>query len=209
MHIYAFGSLCRGEVDTDSDIDMLAITNSADPRFDPNVFSIYSYRRMQFLWEQGNPFAWHLSIEARIIYASDGIDYLAELGSPARYKTPKTDCLKFKQIYERSYESLGTDRCSHIFELSTIFLAVRNFATCFSLGITNTPIFSRHSAKMLDKNSLNISEASYLLLERSRILCTRASGAMIQYEELDTHLAEIGKISQWMTKLLQDVPCDA
>lgn len=35
MHIYAFGSICRGEVDASSDIDMLAIVNGHDARFRP------------------------------------------------------------------------------------------------------------------------------------------------------------------------------
>lgn len=43
MHIYAFGSICRGEVDSFSDIDMLAIVSGRDERFNPRDYSIYSY----------------------------------------------------------------------------------------------------------------------------------------------------------------------
>src|SRR5258705_351930 len=101
MHIYAFGSLCRGEIDPGSDLDMLALTNKFDPRFDPNVFSIYSYRRIQDLYREGNPFAWHLSTEAKLIFASDGSDFLTELSQPAAYKNRTRDCEKFFHIYQR------------------------------------------------------------------------------------------------------------
>jgi len=42
MHIYAFGSLCRGEIGLDSDIDLLAIVDQFDERLDQKLFSIYS-----------------------------------------------------------------------------------------------------------------------------------------------------------------------
>ena len=57
MHIYAFGSVCRGDVLPSSDIDLLAITEGHDSRFDPNNYSIYSYNRIKELWQEGNPFA--------------------------------------------------------------------------------------------------------------------------------------------------------
>ena len=61
MHIYAFGSLCRGEVDFGSDVDLLSIIEGPDSRFDPDVFAKYSYDRIRSLWKEGNPFAWHLA----------------------------------------------------------------------------------------------------------------------------------------------------
>ena len=36
MHIYVFGSLCRGEVDTASDVDLLAVTDGFDKRLNPD-----------------------------------------------------------------------------------------------------------------------------------------------------------------------------
>lgn len=35
MHIYAFGSICRGEIDKNSDIDLLAIVDGFDARLWP------------------------------------------------------------------------------------------------------------------------------------------------------------------------------
>jgi hypothetical protein len=141
VHIYAFGSLCRGEVAFGSDVDVLAITEGFDSRFDPDIFSIYSYLRIRELWEQGNAFAWHLATEAKLLFASDGQNFLAELGPPAAYSRCAEDCLKFYRVYERAIEALKSGNCSRVFELSAIFLAVRNFATCFSLGVFKLPNF--------------------------------------------------------------------
>ena len=70
MHIYAFGSLCRGEIDIDSDVDLLAIVGGPDRRFNSDTYSVYSYKRIAELWAEGNPFAWHLTYESRMVYAS-------------------------------------------------------------------------------------------------------------------------------------------
>ena len=52
MHIYAFGSMCRGDISIGSDIDLLALVEKHDPRLDPGKFSIYSYKRIGELWLQ-------------------------------------------------------------------------------------------------------------------------------------------------------------
>lgn len=66
MHIYVFGSTCRGDILPSSDVDLLAIVDGYDSRFDPNIYSIYSYQRIKEIWDEGNPFAWHLSLESRL-----------------------------------------------------------------------------------------------------------------------------------------------
>jgi len=205
MHIYAFGSLCRGEVSFASDVDLLAISEGFDSRFDPDVFSIYSYQRICQLWNEGNPFAWHLASEAKLIFAFDKRNFLEELGPPSEYLRCVEDCLKFEHLYAEAVASLKAETSNRVFELSNIFLAVRNFATCFSLGIAKVPNFSRHSARKMGGRSLNISDPCYGLLERSRILSTRAVGAVVEQKELDTCFDEICGISSWMEGLLAEV----
>jgi len=78
MHIYAFGSVCRGEVSRDSDIDLLCIDEGTQAdRFDPELYSVYSYERIRELWSEGNPFAWHLWLESRLLFSSDAEDHLS------------------------------------------------------------------------------------------------------------------------------------
>ncbi len=117
MHIYAFGSLCRGDIGLDSDIDLLAIVDRHDCRLDQKLFSIYSYKRLQELWHQGNPFAWHLSLEARLIHAPDERDYLKHLGHPNTYRHCRTDCQRFFALFKEARVSLNASDRSTVFDL--------------------------------------------------------------------------------------------
>ena len=143
-HYYAFGSICRGELDPDSDIDLLACVTGGKPNIDSAKFSIYTHHRLTQLWKEGNPFAWHLHLESKLLFSSDGEDFIADvLKTPNRYTQASADCIKFKQLFEESAHSLQTEPNSATFHLSCIFLATRNFATCHSLGIAK-PSFSRY-----------------------------------------------------------------
>lgn len=205
MHIYAFGSICRGEISLGSDIDLLAVVGELDVRFDEEMYSIYSYKRLEELWKEGNPFAWHLSLESRLLFSSNGNDYLKTLGNPARYKDCVRDCSKFLKLFQESASSVITKTTSAVFDLSTIFLSIRNFATCFSLGKMEAPSFSRYSALRLGSHSIQLSDDSFRILERARILCTRGSGRVITNQEIAVAIQELGKTEEWMENLLQEV----
>jgi hypothetical protein len=203
MHIYAFGSICRGEVSVDSDIDLLALVDGRDDRFDPDVYSIYSYGRIASLWLQGNAFAWHLALEARLLFASDGKDFIASQGQPARYKDCVRDCAKFETVFQDARVSLAASLTTAVFDLSSMFLGIRNIATCYSLGVLYVPIFSRSAALSLSGEcALPISKASYNILERSRVLCTRGLGPDITTEEMASVSAEFDGIADWMAILV-------
>jgi hypothetical protein len=201
MHIYAFGSICRGEISEGSDIDVLIVVSDYDSRLDPDDFSIYSYRRILELWREGNPFAWHLHLESRLIHTSDKTDFLKGLGEPAAYHQCIRDCEKFLGVFEDARRALTADTTNPIFELSTIFLAVRNIATCFSLGCTCTPDFSRQSASRLI-NPLAIARPCYATLERARILATRGKGEPIACADINLVVDSLGEIEDWMHRLV-------
>jgi Nucleotidyltransferase domain len=143
MHIYAFGSICRGEVSLDSDIDLLAVVKGHDGRLDQAAFSIYSYKRIREIWLEGNPFAWHLSLEARLIYSSDSHDFLKQLGPPGAYRHCYNDCSRFFRLFDDAQKSIEVNNKCLVFDLSTTFLSIRNFASCYSLGVGDVPDFSR------------------------------------------------------------------
>ena len=201
MHIYAFGSICRGDMTVDSDIDLLAIITGLDERFDPRKFSIYSYNRISELWNIGNAFAWHLHYESRLIFAEDGFDNLAVRGSPDPYNRVALDCARFKNIFKNAYESLKTDNASTVFELSTIFLSIRNLATCYSLGVCKEPNFGRDAAVRLGQLSVPISDRAYHILRRARVLSTRGVGSYITPEETHHVLEECGALSDWVARI--------
>ena len=205
MHIYAFGSVCRGEVDASSDIDMLAIVNGYDSRFNPSDYSVYSYERIHELWEQGNPFAWHLFLESKLVYSQNDVNYLQSIGEPSTYKSGIVDCEKFREIFLSAKESIDSSALTEIFDLSSVFLAVRNFATCYSLHSDITPNFSRNSALSLSARSIPIDDSTYSLFERARVLCTRGLGEILTPSEIDRAKITLGDIDSWMIKILSTI----
>jgi len=196
-HIYAFGSICRGEIDNASDIDLLACLSDKNPLIDPNKFSIYSYNRIKEMWVEGNPFSWHLHLEAKMLHSSDGSNFLEELQVPSKYINSTEDCKKFQKLFSESHRSLLESSNSMVFNLSCMFLATRNFATCYSLGIGN-PIFSRMSPLHIDKK-LPVDRASFDIFARARILSTRGYGSSMSINEVEVAKSVAPIISEWMS----------
>jgi hypothetical protein len=199
MHIYAFGSVCRGEIDHGSDVDLLACVDGAVPKIDPKKYSIYRYERLKDLWREGNPFAWHLHLESSLIFSSDGLDFLRRLGSPQPYRAGASDCAKFKALFDRSWEELKRSPNSATFHLSCMFLAVRNFATCHSLLI-GAPVFSRNSP-LIVRPSLDMAEEAFSILTRARLLSTRGYGDALTEDEIAATIDSVAIVPQWMERL--------
>lgn len=202
MHIYVYGSVCRGDIVPTSDVDLLALVDGEDPRLDPAVFSVYRYSQLAQLWSEGNPFAWHLALESRLVVAEDGIDFIRALGHPMRYRNWRTDSEKFREVYFAAKEVLATKRDTATFELSTIYLAVRNFAICFSLHVGSAPVFSRRAFEQLGLSSLLIDSRSSGILEAARILSTRGVGAQASEDDVEHVMARLPEVERWMSGLL-------
>lgn len=200
VHYYAFGSICRGEVDRGSDIDLLACVSGERIDLDPQKFSIYGHDRLGELWLSGNPFAWHIHLESRLLYASDGQDFVASLGVPAQYSNRRVDCEKFAKLFEESSHALDANENSSVFHLSCMFLAMRNFATCYSFG-KGEPIFSRRSPLLLE-NRVPISPEIFSIFARARILSTRGYGDLVTDREVASAKEFSGAIAGWMHDLL-------
>ncbi|WP_441228525.1 nucleotidyltransferase domain-containing protein [Tardiphaga sp. 20_F10_N6_6] len=205
MHIYAFGSVCRGDISPASDIDLLAIVDGYDERFNPNDYSVYSYNRIEQIWKEGNPFAWHLATESKLLFTSEKSDFLRSLHEPARYKRAAQDCQKFFSLFKQAQLSIKAASTTATFDLSMVFLAIRNFATCFSLGFLDHPDFSRRSAIRLGRHSLAIEPNAFEILERARILCTRAIGPPITASEASVAAEQFPRIEAWMELHLRKV----
>jgi Nucleotidyltransferase domain len=205
MHIYAFGSICRGEIEKDSDIDLLAIVESQKPLLDPSKYSIYSHSKIATLWRAGSPFAWHLFLEARLPFSSNGQDFLKALSTPAKYKRCLDDCQKFFDVYLSALNSLKNSPGSEIFDLSSMFLGIRNIAICFSLGVLEIPSFSRHVGLRLEGFPLPMTAKAYHVLERARILCSRSIGDKIRQNEIAQVLIEADEVTHWMKNLVDNV----
>lgn len=205
MYIYAFGSICRGEIDFYSDVDLIAISKNKSEllELDPNKFSLYSENRLREYWSIGNPFAWHLYKESKLIFSSHGNDFLQNLGEPSKYSNGLCDLLKFKNIFLESVEQIKRTHDSFLFDISTIFLSIRNFATCYSLAYGKIN-FHRNSALNLGKKSIPISKENYKLLEAARLLATRGVGEFPDEADSSRLIACFEEIDDWMRLLLDE-----
>lgn len=207
MHLYIFGSICRGEIDESSDIDLLAIVDNlqSQEKFDKEKFSTYTVDRLKELWNEGNPFAWHLFIESKLVFSKDNTDIIREWGEPKDYKNPEKDLKKFYDLFKKSIESIKHSNRSEIFDLSMIFLSIRNFASCYALGFLSDFNFSRNSALKLKRNKLEIDRDCFKILERARILSTRGSGTLITKNESEKTMKELVNIDNWFQTILKDI----
>lgn len=204
MHIYVFGSVCRGDITRDSDIDLLALVNGRNEDIDPESFSIYSYSRIKTLFASGAPFAWHLHRESKCVFSADGRDFIQNLNAPSRYRDGARDCRKFRAVFEEAKRSVRQTPVSATFDLSSMFLAIRNIASCYLLHVHGEFNFSRHAALGLGELSVPICQESFAILERARLLSTRGRGAPIRAEECTKLLGDLDSIQAWMDRLVTE-----
>lgn len=202
-NIYVFGSVVRGEIDQYSDVDLLLITDEKIEDIDPNKYSIYTPQRIQEMYKEGNPFAWHLHYESKLVY-TDHINFLEDLKSPEPYKNGKEDLIKFQKLFVDSLKSIEEDQFSLTFDLAMIFLAIRNFATCYSLSKMERPVFSRNSFERIGNKSLIIDERVKKLLMLARISSTRGINTYISNEDLELVFLEVKKMKSWFNQILND-----
>jgi hypothetical protein len=89
-----------------------------------------------------------------------------------------------------------------VFELSTIFLAIRNLAICYSLHEGTSPVFSRRAFERLGRRSLLLDSRCTEVLENARILSTRGRGAKPPQDDVDRVLSSRPVIDKWVTALV-------
>lgn len=203
MHFYAFGSICRGEVDKSSDVDLLACITGHNSDIDTEKYSVYQHDRLRDLWKEGNPFAWHLYLESRLLFSSDGIDFIGSLGVPAAYTAGVQDCEKFANLFSSAFDQLSKTRVNATFNLSCMFLGIRNLATCYSIW-RGHPVFSRNSPLLVDP-PLSVDAVSFGVLTRARVLSTRGIGLALSDEEIILVLSVAPCIQAWIRQLLVEV----
>lgn len=209
MYLYIFGSACRGELDEFSDIDLIAIHDQQEDinHLDSNKFSIYRENKIKKLWLDGNPFAWHLYLESKLVFSSDGKDFLRGLAQPNEYTEGINDCKKFYDILQISINSIKEDKHSVIFDFSSIFLCLRNIATCYSLH-KRIPIFSRDSAIFLTDYPLKIDNKVYEILKKSRFSNTRGTNLILDESDILSVINSLATIDTWAKNLIQMMKYD-
>ena len=117
---------------------------------------------------------------------------------PNNYKNITIDFEKFKTIYIESVNNFMKGK-NIVFNLSCIFLALRNISTCYSLAC-NKPIFSRRSPLLID-HPIQIEKSIFHILESARILSTRGIGERINQEMILKVKNNIKYIDIWIVNM--------
>lgn len=194
--IYVFGSTVRGEIRTDSDVDILVIPRSSSyVRNCPDSWSVYSENTLREYYEKGRLFAWHLHNEARCIYSNQKIPFLEELGKPKPYITFVNDLIILEQLLFESLAAIENGTYSLIYELGITYTAMRDIAMVASSQLLNQPSFSRDSPYLLPFN-FPLSYEIYKGLMQARLISTRGANTNMNFEEIKQAIVSL-PIREW------------
>lgn len=171
--VYIFGSVARGEVERNSDVDVLLITREKDTRREfPETWSVYTEDVIGNYYASGRLFAWHLHLEAKCVFSERDIPFLSALGEPSPYENHKEDFESLKSLLLESLNELREGTQSTIFEIGLVYTALRDIATIASTKILKSPCFSRYSPFLIPIN-FPLAKDTYNLAIEARLLATR------------------------------------
>lgn len=182
MWIYIFGSLSRGEIDANSDVDTLCICQPNEKSLTPNKMQSYSETYLKEMFNNGELFAHHLYLESKLVYSSDGVDLIRKLGKPAAYNNWEGDFESFINVALFSINEILT-KGQTVFRKGLLYMSLRDIAMIYSQIKMNTPNFSKYSPYHIDI-SLDVDADEYESLRLCRISSTRGTSNETIYNEL-------------------------
>lgn len=140
--IYVFGSICRGQVTSTSDADILVLTVDKSQDKYPEGWSIYNKKTVSEYYQQGKLFAWHLHLEAKCVYHSGSIPFLEEFGKPSPYTTMMKDIDDLEILLDDALHEIANGTESLVYELGIAYTAIRDIAMSASWKSLKSPCFS-------------------------------------------------------------------
>ncbi|HSB98048.1 MAG TPA: nucleotidyltransferase domain-containing protein [Spongiibacteraceae bacterium] len=195
--LYIFGSAVRGEVERDSDIDVLAIVKTdAERQRLPDSWSVYSENTVRDYFLSGRLFAWHLHLESKCIFSERETPFLEALGEPSSYVKHGEDFSDLCKILYDSLNELKTDTNSPIFEIGVVYTAIRDIAMVASTILLEKPSFSRYSPYQLPIE-FPISRLIYEQAIQARLLSTRNISADVAVADVRKSLID-APIFEWI-----------
>jgi predicted nucleotidyltransferase len=197
--LYIFGSICRGEISPTSDVDVLVVPFSDDRSCFPSNWSIYTPELLLEYYSQGRLFAWHLHLEARIIFTSNDRPYLRVLGEPAPYSTMRSDIDDLEKLLQESVNELRNGTKSEVYELGITYTAIRDIAMSASWALLGAPCFSSDAPYRLP-NPPPLQIGTYRQAMLARHSSTRGTEISV---ELDKAVKEIvdAPFGRWINSL--------
>lgn len=143
---YVFGSVCRGEPDFGSDVDILVVEDSTARRAQhPPHWSVYSRRRLRALYSRGTLFAWHLHLEAVQLWPRGSPGFLKQIGPPRKYTGAAREAAGLVKIMQGACDELRRGTKSPVYELGLLALAARDLAMAAAPSLEGRFNFSRHA----------------------------------------------------------------
>lgn len=191
LSLRLFGSVARGEADEFSDIDVLAVYDTAPSQSDregaktivarllnkPFDLAEYSGERIKTFFEHGHLFAWHLFLESKNLLSRDDC-FFADLSAPSDYHTAPSDIGHFIELLRSVAESIRLPGSSIVYESGMAYLSARNVALIGGWIHSRRPVFSRYAPFVLGRDvglSPPVSRADYDRLFSCRVASTRGS----------------------------------
>lgn len=175
--IYIFGSVCRGEPDLGSDVDVLVIDTPHTARREfPANWSCYSRRRLRVLFGRGTLFAWHLYLEAVQVWPRRDYGYLQKIGPPRPYRGAVREVTDLQRILLGAVTELTRGSRSSVYEFGLIALACRDIAMAAAPALTGRFDFSRYAPVQLAGAGFPLTSGQFEYLLACRRATTRGGG---------------------------------
>lgn len=182
MWIYVFGSICRGEIDINSDVDTLCICAPNEISLAPNQMQSYSIAFLEEIFKNGDLFAHHLYHESKLIYSSDGDDVIRNIGKPAPYGQWEEDFQSFIDVANFAINEILT-KGQTVFRKGILYMSLRDIAMIYSNIKMKISNFSKYSPYQIDI-PLDVETDEYEALRLCRISSTRGIRNEIIHKEL-------------------------
>jgi hypothetical protein len=200
QEIYVFGSTVRGEIFSDSDIDVLVVPTEQFTSNDfPPDWSVYSRETLADYYAKGRLFAWHLHLEAQVIYSPLEKPWLKSIGAPAPYKTAASDIAQLGTLLCQSLSEIRAGTPSLVYEMGLIYTALRDIAMSASWTLVGMPCFSRRAPYLLPR-PVPMPEALYQTAMAARHSSTR--GAFIpEGIEVDAAQLVACRLEAWVDNI--------
>ncbi|MFZ6675023.1 nucleotidyltransferase domain-containing protein [Undibacterium sp. Xuan67W] len=202
--VYIFGSTVRGEIQNNSDIDVLAIPSNINEReIFPNFWSVYSRETIRNYFEEGRLFAWHLHLEAKCVFSDSETPFLLSLGAPRPYITFIEDISNLEMLFNDSILELENDSPNLIYELGIVYTALRDIAMVASSRLLKQPCFSRNSPYLLPIE-FPVPNEIYMCAMEARLLSTRAISSDVNFKKIKESIILL-PIKSWINAIKESL----
>jgi hypothetical protein len=200
--LYVFGSITSGAVDTYSDIDVLAVSDSQNQtEAIPKEWSVYSSEKLESLFARGTLFAWHLHRDAIQVWPRNRPGLLARLGPPAPYSEAVSEIAALLALGEATCDEIRNETPSLVFEFGLLYLVSRDIAMAAAPAMLGDFCFSRNTPFEIMTPKFPLSSDEYHLLMTCRRASTRGIPVVLDAAAIASVRAKLDDLRAWFSNL--------